>query len=166
MFIGQELMKAVDGEIQLPRWGRAAQAARDHKALMLNAIAKANMLDTENVVAFYFGANRQARKDTIADASDRFRAIIASLMKACSELEGTVHTLSDNAGNTTRLASVVASASEDASNNVQSVWCGFSRPSLGHWFAISQHRLLEVCHLFPHPPKQRAQGMPGARCAR
>ena len=111
MFIGQELMKAVDGEVQVPRWGRAAQAARDKKASMQNAVARASMLDTENVVAFYFGANRQARKDTIAEASDRFRAIITSLMKACSELEGTAGTLSDNAGNTTRLASVVASAS-------------------------------------------------------
>ena len=99
----------------------AAQAARDKKAAMQNAIAKANMLDTEHVVAFYFGANRQARKDAIAEASDRFRAIITSLMTASSELESTARALSDNAGNTTRLASVVANASEDASNNVQSV---------------------------------------------
>src|SRR6202035_3204484 len=58
MFVAEQLMKAVESEIQIPRFGRAAQAARDKKASMLNAIAKANMLDTENVVAFYFGSNR------------------------------------------------------------------------------------------------------------
>jgi len=121
MFIADQLMKAVDSEVQIPRFGRAAQAARDNKALMLSAIAKANMLDTENVVAFYFGSNRQARKDAIAQASDRFRAITTSLSAASGELERTAHVLSDNAGNTTRLATVVANASEDASNNVQSV---------------------------------------------
>ena len=121
MFIADQLMQAVEAEVQIPRFGRAAQAARDKKASMLSAIAKANMLDTENVVAFYFGSNRQARKDAIAQASDRFRAIITSLSAASSELEGTAHSLCDNAGNTTRLASVVANASEDASNNVQSV---------------------------------------------
>jgi methyl-accepting chemotaxis protein len=121
MFIADQLMKAVETEVPIPRFGRAAQAARDKKAAMLNAIAKANMLDTENVVAFYFGSNRQARKDAIAQASDRFHAIITSLAKASNELESTARALSDNAGNTTRLATVVANASADASNNVQSV---------------------------------------------
>src|SRR6266436_1925912 len=120
-FIADRLMKAVEIEVQVPRFGRAAQAARDKKALMLNTIAKANMLDSENVVAFYFGSNRKIRKDTIAEASDRFRAIITSLSSASNELETTARALSDNAGNTTRLATVVANASEDASNNVQSV---------------------------------------------
>jgi hypothetical protein len=104
------------------RFGRTAQAAaRDEKAAMLNAITKANMLDAENTVAVYFGANRQIGKNTIAAASDRFRAIITSLSSASGELEGTAHSLSDNAGNTTRLATVVANASAEASDNVQSV---------------------------------------------
>jgi methyl-accepting chemotaxis protein len=118
MFIANELMKAAESEVQVSRFG---QAARDKKALMLNAIVKANMLDTENVVAVYFGSNRQARKDTIAQAGERFRAIITSLSTASGELEKTARALTDNAGNTTRLASVVANASENASNNVQSV---------------------------------------------
>src|SRR6185295_1859764 len=121
MFIAEQLMKAVEGEIEMPRFGRAAQAARDKKASMLNAIAKANMMDTETIVATYFGSNRQLRKDAIAEASNRFRTIITSLSTASSELENTARALSDNAGNTTRLATVVANASEDASNNVQSV---------------------------------------------
>ena len=122
MFIADQLMKAVEAEVELPRYGRAAQAAaRDKRALMQNAIAKAVMLDTENVVAVYFGSNRQIRKDAIADASARFRAITSSLSTASGELESTARALSDNAGNTTRLATVVANASEDASSNVQSV---------------------------------------------
>jgi methyl-accepting chemotaxis protein len=121
MFVADQLIRAVETEVQMPRFGKAARAARDKKAAMVQAIAKANMLDTENVVAFYFGANRQTRKDTIAEASDRFRAIITSLMTASNELECTARALSDNAGNTTRLAAVVANASEEASNNVHSV---------------------------------------------
>jgi methyl-accepting chemotaxis protein len=119
MFIAEQLMKAVGAEVEMPRFG--AQAARDKKAAMLNAIAKANMMDTETIVATYFGSNRQLRKDAITEASNRFRTIITSLSQASSELEGTARALSDNAGNTTRLATVVANASEDASNNVQSV---------------------------------------------
>jgi methyl-accepting chemotaxis protein len=121
MFVAEQLARAVETEVQIPRFGRAARAARDRKAAMLSAITKANMIDTENVVAVYFGSNRQIRKDAIAGASDRFRVIITSLSTASSELEVTARTLSDNAGNTTRLATVVANASEDASNNVQSV---------------------------------------------
>jgi methyl-accepting chemotaxis protein len=121
MFISEQLMKAAESEIAVPRFGRAAQAARDKKALMLSTIAKAVMLDTENIVAIYFGSNRQLRKNAIAEASDRFRTIITALTTASNELEGTARALSDNAGNTTRLATVVANASEDASNNVQSV---------------------------------------------
>ena len=121
IYIADQLMKAVEGEVEVPRFGRAAQAARDKKAAMVCAIAKANMFDTENTVSVYFGSNRQIRKNAIAEASDRFRAIITTLSSASSELEGTARSLSDNAGNTTRLATVVANASEDASNNVQSV---------------------------------------------
>jgi methyl-accepting chemotaxis protein len=121
MFIAQKLMRAVESEIQVPRFGQAARDARAKKASMLDAIAKASLFDTEHFVAAYFGANRQIRKNAITEASDRFRAIITSLSTASNELESTARALSDNADNTTRLAAVVANASEDASNNVQSV---------------------------------------------
>jgi methyl-accepting chemotaxis protein len=121
MFIFNQLLKAAEDEIVIPRYGRAARAARNRKASMLSTIARVIMLDNENFVAIYFGSNRQIRKNTIAEASERFRVITTSLSSASGELEGTARALSDNAGNTTRLASVVANASEDASNNVQSV---------------------------------------------
>jgi len=121
MFVASELMKAVAAEGEVRSGRAAALAARDKKASMQNAIARASMLDTENVVAIYFGSNRQARKDAIAEASNRFGAIITSLSTASGELERTARALTDNAGNTTRLAAVVANASEEASSNVQSV---------------------------------------------
>ena len=94
MFISNQLMKAVESDVQIPSFGRAAQAARDKKALMLNTIAKVMMLDTQNIIAAYFGSNHQLRKDTIAEASNRFRAIITSLSTASTELEGTARSLS------------------------------------------------------------------------
>src|SRR3954447_6101118 len=121
MFVADQLMKAIDAEVAVPRFGAAAREARDKKAAMHNAIAKANMFDTEHLVAAYFGINRQLRKTAISEASDRFRAIITSLSSASGELESTARSLSDNANNTTRLASVVANASGDTSNNVRSV---------------------------------------------
>ncbi|HET6839922.1 MAG TPA: globin-coupled sensor protein [Bradyrhizobium sp.] len=121
LFATEQLMKAIETEMQIPRFGKAAQAARDKKDATLSAIAKVNMLDTENLISAYFGAYRQARKDAITEASDRFRGIITSLSSASNQLEGTARSLSENAGNTTRLATVVANASEDASTNVQSV---------------------------------------------
>jgi ABC-type transporter Mla subunit MlaD len=121
MFIANQLMKAVEAEVEIPRFGRAAQAARDKKALMQNTIAKTSMLDTENIVSIHFGFNRQRRRNAVTEASDRFRVMITALSTASSELEGTARELSDNADNTTRLATVVVNASEDASNNVQSV---------------------------------------------
>ena len=46
MFIADQLMKAVENEIEIPRFGRAAREARDRKALMHNSVARAAMLDT------------------------------------------------------------------------------------------------------------------------
>jgi hypothetical protein len=80
MFVADQLIRAVETEVQIPDDGTAAQAARDKKAAMVKAIAKANMLDTEYMVAHCLGANRASGKDAIADAGDRFRASITSLM--------------------------------------------------------------------------------------
>jgi len=121
MFVADQLLKAIEAEVAIPRFGAAAREARAKKASMQNAIAKANMFDTEYVVAAYFGINRQLRKIAINGASERFRSLITSLSSASGELESTARSLSDNANNTTRLASVVANASGDTSNNVRSV---------------------------------------------
>jgi hypothetical protein len=76
MFIGDQLMKAADNEIPISCSGEAAQPARDKKATMQSAIARATMFDTENVVAVYLG--RHIRKDAIAQTSEQVSAIINS----------------------------------------------------------------------------------------
>jgi hypothetical protein len=89
MFVADQLIRAVETEVEVPDHETAAQAARDKKAAMVKAIAKANMLDTEYMVAHCLGADRAAGKDAITDAGDRFRATITSLMSASNELERT-----------------------------------------------------------------------------
>lgn len=79
MFVAGQLIGAVEEEVQTPQ----------KKAAMVKAIAKANMLDTEHVMAFCFGASRQVRKDAITETSKRFGAIINSPTIACDELEHT-----------------------------------------------------------------------------
>src|SRR5258708_13991566 len=54
MFIADQLMKAAGSEVQIPRFERAPQAPRDKNSLILNIIAKAVILATENVSEFYF----------------------------------------------------------------------------------------------------------------
>jgi hypothetical protein len=66
-----------------------APPSYEAQAAMVKAIAKANMLDTEYMVAHCLGASRAAGKDAIADAGDRLRASIPSLMSASNDLERT-----------------------------------------------------------------------------
>jgi len=89
MFIADQLIRAVETEVEVLNDETAAQAARDKKAAMVRAIAKAHMLDTEYMVAHCLGADRAARKDTITDAGDRLRASIPSPMSASNDLERT-----------------------------------------------------------------------------
>jgi hypothetical protein len=97
MFIADQLMKTVETEVEVPRVGPAAQsAARDKKTLMQNAIAKAVMLDTENVVAVYFGSNRQVRKDAIAEIShgaNQTGAASSQLPSSAKQLSGSTASL-------------------------------------------------------------------------
>lgn len=58
MFVAGQLIEAVETDVQIPRFGERAQAARESKTAMVKAIARANMLDTEHVMAFCFGAHR------------------------------------------------------------------------------------------------------------
>ena len=87
MFVADQLIRAVDAEVEVPDDGTAAQAARDKKAAMVKAIAKANMLDTEYMLAGCLGANRAAGKDATTEAGDRFRASITPRMSASNELQ-------------------------------------------------------------------------------
>jgi hypothetical protein len=59
MFVAGQLIAAVDSEVHIPRFAEEAQAAQDRKTAMVKAIAKANMLDTEHIMAFCFGIHRR-----------------------------------------------------------------------------------------------------------
>ena len=120
MFVAEQLIRAVDTEIQIPNDGKEAQAGRDKKAAMVKAIAKANMLDTENLVAFYFGTNGQTRKDTVAEASDRFRNIITSLMAASNQLERTAE-VSRGASQTGAASSQLLSSARQLADSTTSL---------------------------------------------
>src|SRR5260370_16773628 len=54
MFIADQLMKAAGSEVRIPPFGRAAQAARDKKPLILNTIPKAVLLHTQHTVPVSF----------------------------------------------------------------------------------------------------------------
>jgi len=120
MFLFEQLRQTILRE-PAPRFGRASRDSRDRKALLLAAVGKVLMLDGDMAVAFHVNSMRNARKESVTEAGGRFRTIISSLSVASGELEATARALSDNANTTTRLAAVVSNASEDASNNVQSV---------------------------------------------
>ena len=59
MFVAGQLIEAVETDVQVRALRGASAGRADRKAAMVKAIARANMLDTEHVMAFCFGANRQ-----------------------------------------------------------------------------------------------------------
>jgi methyl-accepting chemotaxis protein len=120
-FLMSELLKAIELSIPMPRFGKGAQAVMEKKAAMLAAITKAALLDMDLAISIYLEASVSAKKDTIDRVGRTFRDIIDSVSSASTELESTAQVLTGTAENTTRLTSVVATASEDASSNVQSV---------------------------------------------
>ncbi len=70
MFVAGQLIAAVE-----------AEAAQDSKAAMVKAIAKANMLDTEHVMAFCFGSNRQ-----VSESADQIDAASSQLLSSVKQL--------------------------------------------------------------------------------
>lgn len=66
MFVAGQLIEAVETEVQVARFG---EQARDRKAAMVKAIARANMLDTEHVMAFCFGAHRHVAAAQVSSNS-------------------------------------------------------------------------------------------------
>ena len=113
MFIADQLMKAVETEVELPRDERAA---RDKRTLMQNAIAKAVMLDTENVVAVYFGSNRQSRKNAIADGkiSEITSAISPAIEKQSAATQEVSGNIQRTAAGTLQVAGTIAEISHGA----------------------------------------------------
>lgn len=121
LFITHQLTKRAHTSAALPRYGRSALAAHQKITAAITALGRAAAADTEITIFTYFGSTRQKRKDAIADARERFRAMITQLLTASQNLTTTSEQLQGNAKDTQELAGMVARASSDASANVQTV---------------------------------------------
>jgi hypothetical protein len=89
MFVAGQLIAAVETQVQIARVGEPAQAAQDRKAAMVKAIAKANMLDTEHVMDYCFGANRQLSEGVHhSDAASRQPLSIAAAQVSSDSKQG------------------------------------------------------------------------------
>jgi len=115
------LIRTVEMNIDTPKFGKKVKEAREHKANLMSALTRAALLDMDLAISIYLEAGLQAKKETLDRLGSSFRGIIDTVSAASTELEATAQSLRGTAENTTRLANVVASASEDASTNVQSV---------------------------------------------
>ena len=100
--------------------GQMAQAVQDFK---IQAVAKA-----ERDTAEREAKNREltaARRDELHSLAERFEAAVGKIVEnvgsASSELENSAVALTGNSAATQQLSTVVASASEETSSNVQSV---------------------------------------------
>jgi uncharacterized protein YoxC len=120
-FLVSEFLKKIERSIPVPRFGKGVPAATEKKAAMLEAITKVALLDMDIAISVYLEASLVAKRESIVNVGRTFRDIIDSVTSASAQLEETAQTLSGSAENTSRLAAVVTSASEDASSNVQSV---------------------------------------------
>jgi methyl-accepting chemotaxis protein len=123
------------------------KAAREKKATLQNALVKAALLDMDYSISVYLEraeADRKAaekkaedekraaeeralaeRKSAMGKLADDFEAAIGAIVdmvsSASTELEAAANTLTKTAETTQQLSTMVASASEEASANVQSV---------------------------------------------
>jgi len=100
-------------------------ASREKRVVLQNAITRAAMLDMDFAVAVYLDAAKQDQQTTMRKLAHNFEAavgeIINTVSSASTELEASAGSLTKTAEMTERLSASVASASVEASANVQSV---------------------------------------------
>jgi len=144
-FIIAGLLRAVETGMAEGWFG--GKATREKKATLQNALVKAALLDMDYAISVYLEraeADRKAaeakaeaekkaaeeraeadRKAAMVKLANEFEAavggIIETVSSASTELEAAANTLTKTAETTQQLSTVVASASEEASANVQSV---------------------------------------------
>jgi methyl-accepting chemotaxis protein len=117
--LASELFAAISSIPKVSRYGGNRDLAKS--LLRSQAVARVCMLDNSARILTATVIFKLARQSSINEAGQRFRRLIGSLSSAATELEATARSLTENAENTTRLANVVANASNDASGNVSSV---------------------------------------------
>lgn len=121
-FLVSGLVEAVARKLPRHMFDRSAI---DRIVKLQKAIIKAAMLDMDFVIAVYLEAGRRDRRATLDRLADEFEKAIGGVVDAVSssatELEAAARTLTHTAETTQQLSAGVASASEEASTNVQSV---------------------------------------------
>jgi methyl-accepting chemotaxis protein len=113
---------AIEKEVSAGLFGKAAQ---DKKARMMKAVTAAAMLDMDLAISVYLEAGKREKHETLNRLADSFNqtigAIVETVSSASTELEDSASTLTKTAETTQQLSSKVATASEEASTNVQTV---------------------------------------------
>jgi methyl-accepting chemotaxis protein len=144
-FVLSGLMQAIQNEFAEGMFN--GKAVRARKSAMQAAVSKAAMLDMDYSISVYIEraeaarkaaedhavAEKKAAEQQIAEArhatmttlANNFQKavgdIVTTVSSASSELETAAQTMTSTADSTQRLSTVVATASEEASSNVQSV---------------------------------------------
>jgi methyl-accepting chemotaxis protein len=100
-------------------------ASLEKRVVLQNAMTRASMLDMDFAVAAYLDAAKQDQRTAMRNLAHNFEAavgeIINTVSSASTELEASAGSLTKTAEMTERLSAAVASASVEASANVQSV---------------------------------------------
>ena len=112
-------------EMKIAEGWFGANASRERKAVWQNAMTRAAMLDMDFAISVYLDAAREEKQTAMRKLADDFEAtvgeIIDTVSSASTELEASAGTLTRTADMTQQLSATVASASDEASANVQSV---------------------------------------------
>ena len=102
-----------------------ANASREKRAALQDAMTSAAMLDMDLAIAVYLDAAKQQQQTAVRRLADDFDAavgeIVNSVSSSSTELEASASSLTRTAEMTQRLSATVAAASDEASVNVQSV---------------------------------------------
>jgi len=94
-------------------------------ALMISALNKAVMLDMDLAISVYIQSARESASATLNKHADVFEhevhAMVEIVAAAATELQSTANGMSQTAEQTSRQASAVAAAAEQAASNVETV---------------------------------------------
>ncbi len=117
------LQRAIETELSDGWFG--GQAAREKKATLQAAIARAAMLDMDLAISVYLDAAKEEQHVAMRRMADEFEATIGQIINKvhadAQTLEVSANTLTRTAEQTQQLSASAASASSQVSTNVQSV---------------------------------------------
>ncbi len=121
-FIIAGVLRAIETGVSAGWFGKGGA---EKKADMMSAFTTAALLDIDFAITVYLEAGKRDRKVTLENLANGFSStvgkIVENVSSAATGLEGAASTLTKTAEYTQQISGTVASASEEASANVQSV---------------------------------------------